>query len=227
MKNVNESETAVTASEAATVEDILGDLEIEDAGSSSIVELDAHDEAVIETMVAAEGAYDDQPTSTSGIETAPTAAPTAEKKAPKEKKARTPRELSALDPDVFGAADEAGKDAVITSRPTQKKIAEKFDNLFQSIAANKKPSTYTVACLNVLLTKGTATSADMVGALKAGTVSHGKTKGAVYNEGTARSQAGQLMALFATVGIATREKQVLTLNSGSPLVAKLKTILAA
>jgi hypothetical protein len=222
---------AAAAVEAETVDALLGDLEVgADEAGVVIEELDAATESAVEAEIAKSEAYEEQPVEATSVE-AP--APAAEKPA-KEKKERAPkapRELSALDASAFqlldgDVADDDNKAKVIGLRPSQKKIGEKFDNLFQSIAAGKKPSTYTVACFNALAAAKTVSQTDLVAALRAATVSAGKTKGGTYNEGTARSQAGQMMALFSVVGIAHREKQTLTLNEGSALVAKLKAIIS-
>lgn len=236
MEKVIEHGAVVEGADIAAAEALLGDLEIgtEEVTMEHIGELDAGAEDAVEQVIAKDEAYADQPGSgTGGIEAtaAEPAAPAKTKraksaKAPKAKIARDLSDLPALtfSVNVGDAADAGTKDAMIALRPTQKKIAEKFDNLFVSIAAGKKPSVYTMACLNALKTAKTVTSTDLVGALKAATVGVGKSKGATYNEGTARSQAGQMMALFAVVGIATRVKQTLTFNPNSAIAAKLSAL---
>jgi hypothetical protein len=224
--------------EIESVEALLGDLELGGDVVETGGELNAHDESVVEGTMAVLEAYDDQPV----VETAPIApevteptpavpaAKTARKartpKVAKPAKAKVERDLSALPLATFGLTvgslvSEADRDAVIGLRPKQKKIGEKFDNLFQSIAAGKKPSVYTMACFSVLYAKETVTSAELVAALQLATASTGKSKGAAYNIGTARSQAGQMMELFDVVGIATRTKQTIVFNKDSALAAKL------
>lgn len=224
------------AAEIDNVDHLLGDLELGATVETEVIEhigeLDAASESAVEGAIAKAEVYEELPGGGTAI-IAP-AKETKEKKVraaktPKEPKVKIVRELSALPAETFlmhafFSPSDAYKAEVIGLRPAQKKIGEKFDNLFLSIAANRKPSTYTMACFNVLAEKGTVTSMDLVGALKASTVSTGKTKGTGYNEGTARSQAGQLMALFDIVGIATRDKQTLTLISDSPIAAKLKAL---
>jgi hypothetical protein len=214
------------------VESALAEMEANDVTEASGADigelvLDDSDLSAVEVVEGQEAAYEGQETKAADV-----AAPAATKPAKAKKAAgaaktpRTPRELSTLDASHFvltaeAPADlEANKATVIGSRPAQKKIAEKFDNLFQSIAAGKKPSIYVMGCFNVLADKGTVTQTDLVAALKA----TNSKKGSSYSEGTARSQAGQIMNLFATVGIATREKQTLTYVSDSPIAAKLKAI---
>lgn len=59
--------------------------------------------------------------------------------------------------------------------------------------------------------KKTVISADVVGAYKASDL----------GEGTARSQSGQIMHLFATVGIADRSGQSLTLKGDSTIAERI------
>jgi hypothetical protein len=139
---------------------------------------------------------------------------------------RTPRDLSALEAQHFvlegdAATMSAGdldknKAAVLASMPTQKKIAEKFENLLIAIAVNKQPSVYVKQAFKLLEEKKTITSADIVGMFKGS-----------YSQGTAQSQAGQIMTLFSTVKIADRAKNTLTLNDNSVVAAKLRAIYAA
>lgn len=136
---------------------------------------------------------------------------------------RAPRDLASLDEAVFQLEDDvaADKAAVMATIPTQKKIAEKFENLFGAISAGRKPSTYITQAFALLETKGAVTTADIVAAYK---TPGAKSPTEGYNEGTARSQCGQIMNLFATVKIATRNGQALTLNPKSTLAAKLRKI---
>lgn len=149
--------------------------------------------------------------------------------APKEKKTRATkaaapkveRDLAALPREAFVLLTsqndddhfdlDANKTAVLALRPTQKKVADKFDNLFVAVNAGRDPSVYVTACLKTLVAKGTVTTNDLVTALT-------ESK---YTIGTARSQAGQVMALFATLKIGMRSGQTLTLNPDSLLVEKL------
>lgn len=145
------------------------------------------------------------------------------KKEKKEKKAKAssapaaPRDLSALSDGAFvltlaPPADlAANRASVMASRPGQKKIAEKFDNLILSVAAGKSPSKYTMDCFRALQAKGTITQSELVAALR----SLNSNRGSVYSEGTARSQVGQFMVLANALGIATRSKNVLVVNPDS------------
>lgn len=233
----------------ADIESILSDLELDGDIEDGVViedvgELDAASEAAITAAVAIDEAYKDQPVTASDVVAPPSPAlpavaakaPEAAEKVAKERKTRVAktRDLSALAPSTFVLTNDPDFDRtetdldliktnVLARRPAQKKIADKFDNLFQSIAAGSKPSVYVMACFAVLAAKKTITQSDLVVALKATS----SKKGAGYSEGTARSQAGQIMVLFDLVGIATRVKQSLTLNPMSRVANVLKTMMAS
>jgi hypothetical protein len=152
-------------------------------------------------------------------------------KAPKVKKEATakiprqPREMSAIEPSVFVLEGEAtdmsaaeleqNKIDVIGAAPSQKKIAEKYENLFTAIAIGKQPSVYVVQAFKLLEEKKSLTSTDIVAMLKG-----------TYSQGTAQSQAGQIMKLFEVTKIAERTKNSLALNDNSVVAAKLRKILA-
>lgn len=212
------------------VEDLLGDLVLGegDVTDAEIIEaLGADDLDAIETLNEQSAAVEAQ---VSTIEATTEAAeqPAKIKKtrkassAPKEKAPKIERDLSALPDAVFQLVKDGPTDraAVIALRPTQIKVAEKFDNLFISLAANRKPSVYTMVCFNVLADKKEVTSPDLVAAMKASA----SRSGAAYNEGTARSQVGQMMNLFAAVGIATRTGNKLTFNKDSQIAASLQAL---
>ncbi|CAO3459608.1 hypothetical protein [Azospirillum argentinense] len=113
------------------------------------------------------------------------------------------------------------KEIVLAQRPAQKKIAEKFDNILCNIASGRLPSVYTMVAYNVVKAKGTATSADIVAAMTGGAGPK------AYSIGTARSQTGQLMALFDTLKIAKRSGNTLTLNPNSTLAAAIDRLAGA
>lgn len=110
----------------------------------------------------------------------------------------------------------AAKAATIARKPSQVKIAEKFDNLFTAVAAGKLPSVYTMIGFRLLDTNKKITSGDLIAALKTELTSCG--------EGTARSQCGQLMNLFAAVGIADRSGNTLELRSDSLLAERIREL---
>ena len=84
-----------------------------------------------------------------------------------------------------------------------KKSREKAINLFTSLNAEKRPSVYTVAAAQFLQKEGQFTLKTLT--------DHFLERG--YQIGTARRQAGEMVALFPAVGIATREAE-----RGSPCV---------
>lgn len=137
---------------------------------------------------------------------------------------RVVRSLGAIDAKHFilvdaqsgnSAADlEDLKNAVIAARPTQVKIAEKYDNLFIQLAAGKKPSTYVMSAFELLDRNRVITSKDLV--------SHFVASG--LGAGTANSQAGQIMVLFDTTNIAERSSGSLALRTDSVLAAKLRAL---
>lgn len=179
--------------------------------------------------------YSSQESDVSPVENAQAAVKSAKDKpgrAPKAAKApkaaatpRTPRDLNALDPSTFvlsgdvatmdqAALDQAKTDA-LAKVPTQKKIAEKYENLFMSLAANRQPSVYVKQALALIDEKKTVTGADITAMFKGS-----------YGQGTAQSQAGQIMVLFDAVGIAERTKNTLTLKPDSVVAQKLRSIYA-
>lgn len=222
--DVHTTEGAVVDS----VEDILADLDMSGVGSDSADEvietLDSSDIEAVATVEAIEEAYEEQETSTADVadvasEAEPTAKPKRAKKAAGEKKERAPRDLASLPEDVFVLSDgitdlAANKATVIGSIPKQKKIAEKFENVFRSVAAGKAPSEFVKIAFNVVKA-GSAKSTDIVSAMKA----------ADYSEGTARSQAGQMMALFPVLGVASRVGQELTFNADAPMSKRLAALI--
>lgn len=204
-------------------EDVLEPLEpevleaIEDAGQADGVEpevLDAADESILEMEIAKEEVYAAAETGPEVVDEPVAAVTAAKPKASKAPKAPSVvRDLSALPDAVFTLTVDTppNKAAVIAARPGAKKVAEKFDNVFVSLAANRAPNVYTVKAFNALVEKSTMTTGDFVAAFKADG----------YTEGTARSQAGQIMALFDVLGIAKRKGNSLTLNEESAVAAKL------
>lgn len=238
--------------ELAAIEAALGDLAIDppenaDAITEIVIEanpendvivMDEHQAIELEAALARDESYEEQTATSDMVTEVPTAAEAAATPstvAPAAKKARaasTPRvarDLSSLPAEAFvltteiPADLEANKTAVIGSQPTQKKIAEKFENILMSVAAGKTPSTYTMDCYRILKAKGEVTQGELVTALQGITRKDGSK---TYGEGTARSQAGQIMTLFAALKIATRSGQKLTLNPDSMLAVALDRLSA-
>jgi hypothetical protein len=132
------------------------------------------------------------------------------------------RDMSAVSPEIFWLSGDhmsaseddvkANRDAVQASIPSQVKVADKFQNMFLSMASGALPSRYTVTAFKALNVGGSVTSADICAAFK----SEG------LGEGTARSQSGQIMVLFPALGIADRDGKSLKLKPSSN-VAKYLT----
>ncbi|QIG75703.1 hypothetical protein EVC20_132 [Rhizobium phage RHph_Y2_17_1] len=139
---------------------------------------------------------------------------------------RTPRDMASLDAKVFvlegdatSMSDEdlaANKTAVMGALPSQKKIAEKFENLFAALNAGKQPSVYVVQAFKLLDEKKTLSGTDITAMFKAS-----------YKQGTAQSQSGQVMTLFEATKIATRTKNTLVLNENSTVAKRLREIFKA
>lgn len=228
---------------ADSIDELLGDMEVadSDAGAEIIEELPHSDdlsedeEAALSSAIARQEAYEEQPAATTETITEPeklaeTAAPAPKKgKGASASKPKEPKiDLNGLDPKFFvletpAPADlAANKAAVLAARPTQKKIAEKFDNLILAFGAGKTPSTYTMELFQILDQKGEATSAELVAGLKASS-----SKSGGYSQGTAMSQTGQIMNLFAALKIATRNGNKLTVNPNSTFAKAMREALAA
>ena len=86
------------------------------------------------------------------------------------------RDLKALPDSAFQLAltsdADADKTALLAARPTQKKIAEKFDQTIAALHAGRLPSTYVVDCFKIMKAKSSVTATDLVAALKADGYSH-------------------------------------------------------
>jgi hypothetical protein len=233
-----------TIVDVQAVSDAVADVIEEPAGDEDQVELAASDETILDEETAdaieaemqlqeaREEVYASQEGDTTNLEAAETApaaaAPAKTRKAAGAAKPRTPRvSIDALPVDAFVLTShvpedlEANKAAVIRACPAQKKVQEKFENLLVSIHQGKAPSTYVMDCFRTLDAAGEITSSDMVAALKATSTKNGSK---TYAEGTARSQVGQIMALFPALKIAVRNGNKLTVNPNSFLVEALRTL---
>ncbi|MTH61133.1 hypothetical protein [Paracoccus litorisediminis] len=181
--------------------------------ASAEVRAEAYQSQVSESDTALDGAA--LPVATKGTTKKPRAAATGTRAPRKE------RDVSVLPDETFvlypGADPAQSKATVLAEKPAQIKVAEKWENLLTSLAAGAKPSCYIVTTMQLLNVKGTITSTDLVAAMKA--------EGA--GDGTARSQAGQMMALFPLMGIGLRTGQTLALRQDSVVAQKLNQILAA
>lgn len=106
----------------------------------------------------------------------------------------------------------------------KKKIGEKAVNLIQSVAGKGTLSVYTEIAFKALeaAEDNKMTSKQLVDTYLA---TQKPNSSGTYEMGTARAQANQMFQLFPELGIATREKNVLTLNPDSVLAARLRHML--
>lgn len=203
-----------------------------DDGASEITDLALEDatEDELKTVaqtIESEKTYESQPAS-APIATLKKAVTTVTGKKHKTKTAKTGRITHSLNdiPPIYFVLDkdpknlsetdlETNKKAVIGLKPLQVKIAEKFENLFTSLAADREPSRYTKMAFSYLYDKGEATSADLVKMYQASGL----------GEGTARSQCGQIMNLLSTVKIANRSGQKLTLLPTNTITKRLHKLI--
>lgn len=208
-KTIEEIEAVEEPTTDDLSDDFLADLEIAAAKQSAYEQQASTEMPDIAETIATGGA----------IKTKKTRSTSKGVSAPKQ-----PRDLAAVPADFFllsndqppKDADEmtAEKTAVMSKRPTQVKIAEKFDNLFLQLSVGKKPSTYVMLAFDLLKAKGEFTSTDLV--------NHYKANG--LGDGTARSQTGQIMVLFNVVGIADRVGQTMKARSNSMIADRISAL---
>jgi len=207
------------------------------AVGAEVIDIEAAAEAALHLELTKEDTYaeaaTDEIADPAAVDTAKEAKAAAKApKTPSEPKVRVARDLKELPVDAFvlttdvPADLDANKTAVIAKRPAQVKIAEKFDNVLTSIAAGKEPSTYVMDCFRLLnkAEGGEISSKDLVAGLRQPGM---RTETEGYSEGTARSQVGQIMALFDVLQIAKRTGDRLKLNEDSTLVQALREKIAA
>lgn len=98
-----------------------------------------------------------------------------------------------------------------------KKVSEKAVNLMNFVKTGEHLSVYTTIALDLLTEKGTVTSENL----------RQKMRDEGYTVGTSNSQSQQMFQLFPALKIATRVKNILTLNDESTIVAKYLATKAA
>ncbi|AMB48335.1 hypothetical protein [Methylobacterium sp. AMS5] len=186
--------------------------------------------AEIEVEEQRDAIYAEQPADDTSLDAdaAATAAAAKPAKAVKKTSAGTGRVrqgLNDLPAEIFVLTDgeapadlAAHKAAVIAACPAQKKVREKFENLLVSVANERLPSTYTQIAFRALAAApgGEMTGVELTNALKA----------TGLGEGTARSQSGQMMALFPALKIAVRSGNKIKLHDKSVLAAALKILMS-
>jgi hypothetical protein len=104
-------------------------------------------------------------------------------------------------------------DALTAIDKLDKKTREKAVNLVQSIAANKRPSVYTVQAFKALANAG--------GTLGLKQLTDYYMTECNYKVGTARRQASEMFALFPAFRIATKDG-----GKGTPLVLSTESVIA-
>lgn len=222
---INEELEGLSALETDVL--LEADAEPETVVEEPTEELDQETERALDAEMTKNDLYEEQ-AETSISDIAAEAPPVPVKavkaaKTPKEPaKPKVERDLASLNAETFVISTdipedlEANKIAVISKRPIQKKIAEKFDNLFASLAVGRAPSTFVMTSFGFLKAQGEITLAQLIACLEA----------AEYSKGTASSQAGQMMVLFDVTGIAVRDRQTLKLNPKSTIALALSEHLA-
>jgi hypothetical protein len=226
---------------AAEVEDVLADLDLDDmaledldlsGAEVEVSEVLADDQMrELEQHLERQEAYQEQ-TAAAVVTVEKQPAGAAKVKTPRSGSARgssvprAARDLNTVAEEFFVLSGDAkgmdasqltaAKTATIARKPSQVKIAEKFDNLFTAVASGKLPSVYTMIGFRLLDANKKITSGDLIAALKTELTNCG--------EGTARSQCGQLMNLFAAVGIADRSGNTLELRSDSLLAERIREL---
>lgn len=230
----------VTLEGASEEEDVIEEVVIDAGGKQTdeIEDLDFIQEIVagVQRDESRKQAYADQESSTpapdlTNVQTSSDGTKTVKKNATATKTPKTPRapkqpsapraarDISSVPDEFFflksgmGPADDAASARVNTMAlmPAQKKIAEKFENLFIGLNSGGRISTFTVDAFALLKKSGSFTSSDLVASYKADG----------YDEGTARSQCGQIMNLFNVLQIAKRDGNKLELNPESSLAERL------
>jgi len=226
------AETIEAVAEIDELDAALADLAIEAApeieGGVETVEAGANDDLISDEALA--GVMDElaneeakhevyaEQENTVTVEGAPDAPATATKAAKAPRAAAVPR-TSRLAGSTHGAyvaakLDDAVIEAAVDALP--KKVKDKATNLVDHIKLGKELSVYTKVAVNMLKADGAISNASLVTALT--NASKKSAVGVGYSIGTARSQAGQMMALFGKLGIATNDgAKGLVPNVASPL----------
>jgi hypothetical protein len=207
---------AIEEIDAATEEDL-------DEALSDSLDIDDLDLAIAKVEAHA-GQESDTSIEDAPVKTEAAAKPERKKREPGTAPVRSVKALADLEPETFILEDgdyspeelAQNKIDVIAAKPEIKKVGEKYENLFQSLGRNALPSVYVVAAFKLIDDKKTVTATDVKAMFKA----------SGHTDGTAQSQAGQIMALFDALRIAKRAKNTLTMNDNSIVAGKLRKIIA-
>jgi hypothetical protein len=117
------------------------------------------------------------------------------------------------DDDFFAAAGLERETFMAGYNAAPVKAMDKVQNVMHWFSGGPDLSIYTQISLKTLISDGIATS----NSLKLAMMSNPEKP---YPVGTASTQAGQMMAVFSVLGIATKEDNTLTLVKNSPIVKK-------
>lgn len=206
---------------------------VAEADAGEIIELTDDEEAILTAEIAKQEAYESaEPDEVGDIATLEPAVSPAPAEIKIAKTPRTPRaaktggtrvrnlddvapEHFVLTTDYAGDLD-ANKKLVISTRPSQIKVADKFDNIFLSLANKTLPSAFVTIQFKFLAEHESTTTKELVALLQ--------TSG--YKEGTARAQVGQITTLFPILGIASRTGSTLRLKEDSQIAETLADLIA-
>ncbi len=230
LENIDELETVSEVEELEMVpEEVVEEETIEAAAADDVLDENTLDELDLEIDKAESYAAQESATVGASADGSIQTEGTVKAKggAKRTSTPRVPRDMASVPPEHFVLTGDAAamsdedknsaKTTVMAATPTQKKVAEKFENVFQSMAAGRAPSKYVMTIFGALDTKKELTSAEIIGAFKASGV----------GEGTARSQSGQIMVLFPVLGIAERDGKNLKLKDDSNIADYLRKHIAA
>lgn len=124
--------------------------------------------------------------------------------------------INLSDADLPDAERQAKIDELLAtiddSKKTPIKIQEKVINFYAHLSNGAQLSNYTVMAIQLLVKDGELTSKTLKDAYEA----------RPYSQGTASSQATQMMKLLPLLGLAVRNGQKLTINPDSVLLPSLK-----
>lgn len=118
---------------------------------------------------------------------------------------------------VASVATDAALTALVEALP--KKVKEKAANLVDFIYKGRTLSVFTKTAVDILNTEGKISNERLVKAFT--TEASKRGMGGGYSIGTARSQAGQQVALFGRLDIATNTGGVLVPNAGNAIWQRL------
>lgn len=213
--------------ELAEIEAQIAELEAQEQSEPAVeteIDLDT-----IETALAAQAAreevYAGQESTVAMIEAPVAVTAAVSMKAPKTPK--TPRTLGAARAARFGSGGAGGYVASVATDPAleaavdalPKKVKEKAANLVDFLHKGRPLSVFTQVAVNILKEEGKFSNERLVRAFTLEATKRGMSSG--YSIGTARSQAGQQVALFGRLGIARLAGNVLVPNEDNAIWKRL------